>query len=491
MPLRDTTPHSTQPRPPHRALLITLLCCACALLCSCVSYSDQLRDTRYATAIGDMDLALSVLNAKLGLNDDLDVPASLAGERTLLLMERAVILQAQGSYKLSARDMVNADSYLEFLDIEASSVEDLGKFLYNDSASKYRAPAYERLILNILNMINFLAIYELEGARVEARRFAIMERYFLDDAGKPLLPHLLAVGNYLSAATYEASKDYRAAARYYSRAWMLGIRDQPTRARLLDLYRLTGYQPRDLDDPFFTQLTQEAREAGSISIASYAQTHQRGDTLIIAQYGFVPYKSAQRLPTQRLVTMAQHSRTYHRHDHVSSQLSNASYPYNSTISFPVLTDAGLPSRSTASASVSINGQPMALTLGVDLSQSVQQAWSEIAGPLMLAALTRATTRQTIGEVGRAASQGAAQNPSTAGIGLLGWLVSTTAEATLDATDTPDTRSWTTLPAHVRITRTKLPQGLHTIDMRVDGSLERQLAPVWEDRLNLLNFSRNR
>ena len=48
------------------------------------------------------------------------------------------------------------------------------------------------------------------------------------------------------------------------------------------------------------------------------------------------------------------------------------------------------------------------------------------------------------------------------------LVSLGAQATLTAFDTPDTRSWETLPARVAIARVRLPAGKHTVHLEARG-----------------------
>jgi hypothetical protein len=50
--------------------------------------------------------------------------------------------------------------------------------------------------------------------------------------------------------------------------------------------------------------------------------------------------------------------------------------------------------------------------------------------------------------------------------LIGVLLSLGTQATLTALDTPDTRSWETLPARVAIARVRVPAGKHTV--RIDA-----------------------
>jgi hypothetical protein len=67
------------------------------------------------------------------------------------------------------------------------------------------------------------------------------------------------------------------------------------------------------------------------------------------------------------------------------------------------------------------------------------------------------------------------------------LLSLATQATLTAADTPDTRSWSTLPARVAFGRVRLPAGKHAIRLSARGQqLERtiELKPGGFAALNL-------
>ena len=472
------------------AMLICVLASA-----SCASYTEEIRSTQSPVIAGDSQAAIEIINQKMGVAESSELPEDLDENNLLLLLERATLLQAQGYYDLASRDMSVADNHLILLDVDGTDAKDVARYLYSDDVADYRAPVYERLLLNTLNMINFLAVYDLEGARVEARRFRLMERYFIDTDGRALLPDLIAFGNYIAAATFEASSDYENAARHYTRAWHFGLRDESMRDRLRDLYRITSYRGDDLDSPIVDRLRQEAKGSPPMSWSEYAERHQQGDTLVIAQYGIAPYKQAVRLGAGQAVTLSAAGR---RRNNLSSaqraQVASLSATGALThVNFPLLTHDGLPGRDAASARLSIDGRANSLALAMDVERAVELAWAEIAGPLIGAAITRAITRATVGQVGRAAGGAASQsdNSTVAAVGILGWIASLGTEAALNVADTPDTRSWTTLPGYIVISRTQLPQGLHTAQVNIGARLDRQAFPVWSDRFNVVNFSRIR
>ena len=53
---------------------------------------------------------------------------------------------------------------------------------------------------------------------------------------------------------------------------------------------------------------------------------------------------------------------------------------------------------------------------------------------------------------------------------MGELLSLGTQATLTVLDTPDTRSWETLPARVAIARVRVPAGRHTVHIDARGVL---------------------
>ena len=63
--------------------------------------------------------------------------------------------------------------------------------------------------------------------------------------------------------------------------------------------------------------------------------------------------------------------------------------------------------------------------------------------------------------------------------LLGLVLSLGTQATLTALDTPDTRSWETLPARVAIARVRVPAGRHTV--RIDARGVMRTAQIDVDR----------
>jgi hypothetical protein len=104
-------------------------------------------------------------------------------------------------------------------------------------------------------------------------------------------------------------------------------------------------------------------------------------------------------------------------------------------------------------------------LAVDLE--ARRAWKDVEGAIVAAAITRMITRVVAGETTR----------RVAGGGVLGALLSLGTQATMTAVDTPDTRSWSTLPARIAVARMRVPPGRHEVRVRVRGVEKRQQLDV--------------
>jgi hypothetical protein len=115
----------------------------------------------------------------------------------------------------------------------------------------------------------------------------------------------------------------------------------------------------------------------------------------------------------------------------------------------------------------VDGKDQPIELGLAVDKEATKAWDEARGTLVASAITRLITRLVAGEVARKASGG----------GTLGALLSLGTQATLTATDIPDTRSWATLPARIGLGRITLPPGKHEVEVVVGSSRKKQTVDI--------------
>src|SRR5690554_1997396 len=127
-------------RSPIAALALTLMVGA-----GCATYSDHTRAARESLARGDLASGEAQLNEMLGVESSRELPVEWDGQTALAVLERATVLQAMRDYATSARDFSAAEKHLELLDIANDDVGSIGKYLFSDDATKYKAPPTEKL----------------------------------------------------------------------------------------------------------------------------------------------------------------------------------------------------------------------------------------------------------------------------------------------------------------------------------------------------------
>jgi tetratricopeptide (TPR) repeat protein len=419
----------------------SLMAC-CLALSGCASHSDKTKEIRSALDAGNPRAALGLLNEQLEVDSEKDLPAKLSGDKSLFLLDRAMVLQQLSIYKWSSRDLEVGDKQVELLDFSRNAGHDIGKYIFSDETGPYKAPAYEKLMINTMNMVNYLAQGDLQGARVEARRLSVMQKYFKDHDPKNALT---APGSYLAGFTFEKSGQYDEALRYYDEALEYGQYQtlaEPVR-RLLARGSYSSPQLKKLAGP----------SAGAAA-ASTADAEQ-GELLVIVSYGRVPAKIARRLPIGLALTYA--SGALAPND-VSQANELAAQGLVTWVNYPEL---GRAHGEYDRASARVDGQDLALEGIVAVDKEAERAWDQVKGTVIASAITRMITRVVAGKGVEAA---AGKDHPLAGI-----LLSLATQATLTAADTPDTRNWATLPARMSFGRVMLPPGPRTVQIHARGA----------------------
>jgi uncharacterized protein len=453
----------------------------------CATYSDHMEKPRSYLVQGRAQDAVKELNDTMEVADERHLPETWDGPTALYLLERATALQASDRYKLAARDMVEADQRLDWLDIERATTDELARHIFSDDAGSYRAPAYERLLLNTLNMINFLALNDLQGARVEARRFAIMQGFF-EDAETTPLPELVGLGNYLAGATMEASGRLEEALRFYDKSWQSGFRDKASCLRLAALYKITG-RPIPGDALERERLAAAINEMPAMDRKTYRERFVDGHVLVFVQTGMAPFKRAERVPIGLALAYTslprrRWSATDRAHaDHMAAQ------GLVKWVQFPVLTRQGLPPR--RQVQISTDDGPAVAHLAMNVSGQVEAAWERISGHIIVAAITRTIARAIAGAGTSAAAEHFAGGKSSSGSSVLALLAGLAVEGALAIADTPDTRSWTTLPGEIHWSRERMKPGSQRLRVSIDDQTIERVIEVQETGINVVNFSASR
>ncbi len=475
-------------------VLLSFLFFALASNVGCASYTEQIRESRTAVSQSDAKRAVHELNRHLDVEDFDEQPKDLDNENALLLLERASALQALGYYEEAARDMMAIDDRLEWLDIDSDTADNILQWVYSDDTGPYRAPPHERLLLNTQNMINFMAAGQHNSARVEARRFDVLQRYHLDEGSAELIPELLGLGNYLAGAAFEADENYRDAARFYTLAYLYGIWPEADDHRLIDLIAVSGYSGGGLGeaqrqaDP----LLERASERPRLDRSQYRENYQTGDTLIVIQTGMVPYLQAERISLSDALRYSERSPYTALHfqaDTAEQAMRLYTAGELNWLNTTRLTRDGPTAR--PSTLLAVGDRRLRLTNPIAIGDQVEAAWELIAATALAAGISRAVTRAVAGAATGAIVEGIAEAADIPGAGLLGFLTGAGLQASLAAADTPDTRSWTSLPDGVHLVRLQLDEGTHQVDVEIGNDDDFREIEVNSRGFHLVNFSRVR
>ncbi len=450
-----------------------------------------------AVQAGDLANGEKEFSRYIGVRKPEDMPTKWKKDTALALLERATILQAMKQYEVSAKNFQTADEQLVLLDVANDTAGQIGKYIFSDDATQYKAPPSEKLALNAFNIINYLAKGDLSGARVEAKRFTVMREYLQNF--KPGEAHG-AFGSYLAGFVHERLGEHNQAMRYYNEA----LQEKPLRSLEAPVRRLAGLtsvrgehvqrllgeappepvtppptdagdlggqpdagdlsgQPDagDLSDQPAPELASATAgvlasvptTAGGAVAMQAALNPQATELLILLNLGRVPYKIPERMPIGLAVGLAG---TY-----ITGNLAVLERSALKFVNYPKLVPSG---SLFNTGSVSVDGQQVPLELVTNLEVEVVREYEDMLPKIIGSAITRMITRALAAEGARAAGK---QAEGSAGA-VIGTLAALATEAALVAADKPDTRSWTMLPAYIYVARVPVEPGEHTIEAWLTG-----------------------
>lgn len=416
----------------------------CALwLGGCATYTDKLGKSHTAAEHGDYEAGVRALNDILDVSGSEQLPDKWTANKPLVVLERAMLLQAQGQYKLSARDMSAAEAELEFLDLKQDTAGSIGKYIYSDSARTYKAQPAERLAINALNMLNYLAMNDLQGAGVEARRFTIAREYLESTSEKDKKRIHGAFGSYVAGFVFEKSGEPDRALRYYAET--LGAGDlKAFREPVLRLSAQGHYVGQELK-----AYLRKLEESGSGVKNRPATADPNGEILIVLGLGRVPYKIPKRMAIGAALGYA--------------GLWVSGDPdilTRSIFKFVVYPELVTPESEVTGATVSVNGRDLPVELLTDLSAEISTEYETIKPRIIAAALTRMIARAAAAEGARYL---AGKKEKDAGP-----LAALATEAALTSLDKPDTRSWTFLPGCIYVSRVRVEPGAYEVLVELLG-----------------------
>ena len=426
-----------------RAVAPVVALVAMPWLTGCGGHSARTLQMRTALDAGNARGAIHELNEELDVKDAKDLPADIKGDNAILVLDRASIQQGAGEFPLSKRDFEAADKSIDMLDLARNAADSIGEYVFSGSVGRYQAPPYEKLMINTLNLLNYLETKDLNGARIEARRLSVIQKYYresLDQKNNPVL----GLGSMLAGFTYEKSGEIDEALRYYDES--LAFTGFGTLGESVRRIAPQG----SFRSPRIKSLLNDGQKESPGSAAANDDT---GEVLFVVGYGRVAHKIPNRIPIGLALTYFASSI---QPNDAAAANKLAAQGLVTWINFPSLA----PGRGKRDVpACKLDGEYVQLEEAVDVDHEVRTEWKKIEGKIIVSAITRLIARAAVGQ----GIQTAAGRDN-----IIGILASLGTQATLTALDTPDTRSWETLPARVAVARMRLPPGRHSIVIDARG-----------------------
>lgn len=416
---------------------LTLL--AVPWLVGCGGHEARTFKFRTALDAGNAKAAIAEINEELDVKSEKDLPKDIKGDNALLVLDRGSIQQSLTHWDLSKKDFEAADKAIDMLDLAHNAGDSIGEYVFSSDAGKYQAPPYEKLMINTLDMINYLEQRDLSGAKVEARRLAVMQKYYRDSLNQPNNP-VLGLGSLLAGFAFEKSGETDEALRYYDEA--LAFSGFESNGEAVARLAASGQyrSPR-------------IKAAMEKHPGAKSDDANEGEVLFVVGYGRVPHKIAERIPIGLALTLFSSSISPYDRENANKLAAQGLVTW---INFPTLAK-GQGGYDTPGAR--LDGKFIQLEEAVNVEREVRAEWKKIEGKIIVSAITRMVARVLVGQ----GIQSAAGRDNVVGL-----IASLGAQATLTALDTPDTRSWETLPSRVAVARVRLPAGRHKVNIDVRG-----------------------
>lgn len=397
----------------RRALLVL----AVAVVTGCVAPSRDLKLSLNAhLARGDYDAAAHAIEAARNSQYG-------ASQAVLYYLDKGSVLHSARRYQESDQLLDAAELKMEELYTKSVS-RTAGSFIVNDNATEYPGEPHERALLHVMRALNHVFIANHEGALVEARKVSLFLQE-LNDRGVKGVYRDDAFAQYLAAMLFE--DDGRA-----------------------DDARICRERARAAYDWY-------AREYGTPipPLEFTPRSPQDGELVVIHYNGPAPRKESRQLQVawnEAVVLVKENGES--RDAKVENAMTAALSGNALTISYPVFVSDP---RRVDAALVSVAGVTERTHLAEDVSAIARSSLEQKLPAIKAKSLARAMVKHVAGEVAKEAARRAGGD----GLAFLTGLVARGAAA---ATETADTRWWSTVPAEFRIARLSVPPGVHAVDV---------------------------
>lgn len=343
-------------------------------------------------------------------------------DRLLVLLDKGMILHVAGRFQESIQVLAEAEKLAASLEVISIS-EEAAALLANERSRAYRGEDFEKLMVNVLQALNYAGLGRDEDALVEIRRVNERLRKMIQEEKKPY--EQLAVARYLGGALWEdqgeldsAFIDYQDAARLQPE---LGELAEP----LLRLARATGREEA------YQELLRRFPGVPHPPLGP-----AEGQVLVVVEAGLSPEKHSSRhgAGPELVVVPVYQPRPWFRG--------------------PIQIEAG--------------GQQVAARTVTSIDAVAQVHLSDRIGRIIAQSLAGTAVK-----AGAAVAAGKATKSE-----LVGWLTF----LLLTSGNEADLRSWLSLPAEFQVARLRLPAGSYQLAITIGGSTTQRTVEVKPRRI---------
>ncbi|MCY1020804.1 COG3014 family protein [Pyxidicoccus sp. MSG2] len=395
------------------ALLSLVLLSGCA-----GDYVARTRGVRAAYQSEDYARALSTLESTARSLVDKD--------RLLVLMDKGMVLHAAGQWAESNAVLEQAERLSEQLDAVSVS-EEAGALVTNERQRTYRGEDFEKLMISVLQALNYAELGEDESAMVEVRQVNDRLEKMVSDEKKPY--EQLAIARYLGGVLREDERDWDGAYIDYAKAYALESRPGALVEPLLRVAKLAGR------DDAYAELREKYPDVPHAPLAP-----DESQVVVVVEAGLSPEKE---------------------------RASRDADGGGNLIEVPEYRDRG-------------SAPAVRVTLGEESQRAVTvTSIADVARVHLNERIGRMLAKQLAGvavKAGLAAGVGALTKSDE--VGVLTFLL-------LNAMNAPDLRSWLSLPAEFQVARFRVKSGSHTVRVEAKGRTTEHAVDVKPGRVGLI------
>lgn len=396
----------------------------CLLIAGCATWSDSFYEIERRLAREQYAEALHALERQ----------SDARREPLLYQLNKAMVLRMAGDYAASNEAFEAAKTLVERYSA-ISLREQTARFIINDAADAYAGEEHEQVLVHLYGALNYIALGELDSARVEALQVDLRLRRQAErarDAG--YVENALA--RYLTGMIYEdlgewsdaliAYRKSYEAYRVYRERYGVAV----PQALKHDLLRLTEHL--GLAD----ELRRYQGEFGIGRWTEHPAWREQGELVFLLHNGLAPIKREQSVTTL---------------DPVSGHLVRISLPYYQA-RMPVVRGARL----------SAGGGAADTELYEDVSGLAMRTLEAKMPAITARAVARAVVKVQLARAARDSARRQQGDSALAAIIGLGVEIGNV------LTERADTRSWATLPHDIQLARLALPPGRYDVKVQLLG-----------------------